>query len=485
MASKYDGLARVILQNVGGRQNIISVTHCITRLRFKLRDEGRADTEALEATDGVVRVIQANGQYQVVIGQMVGDVYDAVLKAGELPGAGAVDADGSGDGAAADGGGRKGVGAVLIDVISGILAPVISLLAAAGIIKGLLALFVFLGWLSTDSGAYQIWYAVGDGFFYFLPVILGYTSARKFGLNEFTGMALGAALVYPAMVSITGGEVLGTVLADTPFAMSYYTTFFGIPVVMPAAGYTSSVIPIILACFFAAKLERALNRAVSDLVKSFITPFVVLAVMAPAAYLVLGPVAAVFCNALALLFQWVFNLPVVGGILGGALVGGFWQVLVIFGFHWSIIPLGIVNLGALGYDLIMPGSFCTPFGQAGALLAVILRTGDRKTRKVAVPAFISCIFGVTEPALYGVNLPKRTPFIIGCAASAVGSAISGAMGAKRYMVGALGLFGLTSYIDPSGAEGLYSVWAVLIATVVAFVLALAAGLILHREPAER
>lgn len=480
MASKYDGLARIIIQNVGGKQNINSITHCITRLRFKLKDEAKANTDILNETDGVISVIQANGQYQVVIGNAVAEVYDAVLEVGHLSGGGTVDEDGNPVEDDSPSTGKKNVATVLIDMISGIMAPTITLLGASGIIKGLLTLFTFFGLMDKASGEYMILYTVADGFFYFLPVILGYTAAKKFKMSEFTGIALGIALCYPTMVGLTGGEALGTLFAGTAFEMSYFTTFFNIPVIMPKSGYTASVIPIVLCLFFASKLERWLNRHISDMVKAFITPVCVLTVMASATYLIIGPVSNVICCILTVGFESLFSIPVIGATLGCAMVGGFWQLLVMFGFHWSLIPLGYINIAALGYDFIMPGTFATVFGQAGALLAVILKTRDEKLKEIGIPAFISCMFGITEPTLYGINLPKKKPFVIGCVASAIAGGFVGLMGAKRYVPGGLGLFGLPGYID-SGATGLYSMWIVLIASIVAFVIALVACMLVYKE----
>lgn len=480
MASKYDGLARIIIQNVGGKQNINSITHCITRLRFKLKDESKANTDILNQTDGVISVIQANGQYQVVIGNTVTEVYDAVLEVGHLSGGGTVDEDGNSVDDGESSGGKKSVATVLIVIISGIMAPSITLLGASGIIKGLLTLFTFFGWMDASSGEYMILYTVADGFFYFLPVILGYTAAKKFKMNEFTGMALGIALCYPTMVNLTKGEVLGTLFAGSAFEMSYYTTFFHIPVIMPKSGYTSSVIPIVLCCFFAAKLEKWLNKHISDMVKNFLTPVCVLTIMVSVTYLIIGPVSNIICCILTLAFEALFSIPVIGATLGCAVVGGFWQFLVMFGFHWSIIPLGYINIAALGYDFIMPGTFATVFGQAGALLAVILKTKDNKLKKIGIPAFISCMFGITEPTLYGINLPKKKPFVIGCVSSAIAGAFVGLMGAKRYIPGGLGLFGLPGYID-AGGTGLYSMWIVLIASIIAFVIALAACMAVYKE----
>lgn len=475
MASKYDGLARIIIQNVGGKSNIISVAHCITRLRFKLKDESKANKEVLESTDGVIKVMQAGGQYQVVIGNQVNDVYDAVLEVGHLNAAGAVDEDGNAvDDGGSESGGKKSPVSMLIDVISGTLQPTLGVLAATGIIKGLLALFDFIGLIPSTSGTYQVWYAMADGFFYFLPIILGYTAAKKFKINEFIGMAIGIALCYPAMVNSTAGEVLGTVFSGTAFEMSYYQTFMGIPVIMPASGYTSSVVPIILAVAIAAPIEHWLKKVIPDVIKLFVVPFVTLVIMVPLTYLVIGPVASILCSILSLIFNAIYSIPVVGGIIGGILIGAFWQVLVIFGLHWGLVPLAMINYGLMGYDTFLSPYFCVSFAQTFVVLAIILKTKNEKTKKVAIPAFISGIFGVTEPAIYGVTLPKKKPFVYSCIAGAIGGAFTGFMNTRSYSIGGLGLFGLPSFIDTTGDMGItnmiYIIIAILIASVVGFAL---------------
>jgi len=475
MASKYDGLARIIIQNVGGKSNIISVAHCITRLRFKLKDESKANKEVLESTDGVIKVMQAGGQYQVVIGNQVNDVYDAVLEVGHLNAAGAVDEDGNAvDDGGSESGGKKSPVSMLIDVISGTLQPTLGVLAATGIIKGLLALFDFIGLIPSTSGTYQVWYAMADGFFYFLPIILGYTAAKKFKINEFIGMAIGIALCYPAMVNSTAGEVLGTVFGGTAFEMSYYQTFMGIPVIMPASGYTSSVVPIILAVAIAAPIEHWLKKVIPDVIKLFVVPFVTLVIMVPLTYLVIGPVASILCSILSLIFNAIYSIPVVGGIIGGILIGAFWQVLVIFGLHWGLVPLAMINYGLMGYDTFLSPYFCVSFAQTFVVLAIILKTKNEKTKKVAIPAFISGIFGVTEPAIYGVTLPKKKPFVYSCIAGAIGGAFTGFMNTRSYSIGGLGLFGLPSFIDTTGDMGItnmiYIIIAILIASVVGFAL---------------
>lgn len=486
MPSKYDGLARIIIQNVGGKSNINSVAHCITRLRFKLKDESKANKDVLEATDGVIKVMQSGGQYQVVIGNNVADVYDAVLEVGHFQGAGTVDEDGNAVDDGESDGGKKSPESILIDMISGVIQPTLGVLAATGIIKGLLALFSFLNILPATSGTYQVLYAVGDGFFYFLPIILGYTAAKKFKMNEFIGMAIGIALCYPAMVNITGGEVLGTLFAGTAFEMSYYTTFLGIPVIMPASGYTSSVVPIIIACALGAMLEKWLRKVIPDVIKLFVVPFVTLVVMVPLTYLVIGPIATILCNLLTAIFSAIYGIPVVGGLIAGVLIGAFWQVLVIFGLHWGLVPLGLINYATLGYDFILSPYFCVSFAQTFVVLAMLLKTRDDKLKKIALPAFISGIFGVTEHAIYGVTLPKKKPFIYSCIGGAIGGGFIGFMGARSYTMGGLGLFGLPSYIDTVGNTGIQSLIYVVIGTVIASVIGFVLTWVLYKdEPAKK
>ena len=486
MASKYDGLARIIIQNVGGKSNIISVAHCITRLRFKLKDESKANKEVLESTDGVIKVMQAGGQYQVVIGNQVNDVYDAVLEVGHITPAGTVDEDGNVIEEDTGAGGKKSPVSMLIDIISGTLQPTLGVLCATGIIKGLLALFDFIGLIPSASGTYQVWYAVADGFFYFLPIILGYTVAKKFKVNEFIGMAIGIALCYPAMVNSTAGEVLGTVFTGTAFEMSYYMTFFGIPVIMPASGYTSSVVPIIVAVAIAAPIERWLKKVIPDVIKLFVVPFVTLVIMVPLTYLIIGPVASVLCSVLSIVFNAVYSIPAVGGIIAGAMIGAFWQVLVIFGLHWGLVPLMLINYSLLGYDAFLSPYFCVSFAQTFVVLAIILKTKDEKLKKIAIPAFISGIFGVTEPAIYGVTLPKKKPFIYSCIAGAIGGAFTGLMGARSYSMGGLGLFGLPSYIDVNGDMGLTNMIYIIIAIIIASVIGFAMTYVLYKdEPAKK
>lgn len=468
MASKYDGLARIILQNVGGKGNVNSVFHCVTRLRFRLKDESKANTEVLEQTDGIIQILKSGGQYQIVIGPQVGDVYDAVLAVSGLTGAGEVDEEGN----PVDSGesqGKKGVLDTVIDFISGVIHPCLGVLAACGMLKGILTLLVFAGLIAKTDGFYQVLYALGDGFFYFLPVVLGYNAAKKLRVSEFVGLAMGFALCYPAMVNSTSLDVLGTLFAGTSFEMNYHLTFLGIPIVFPASGYTSSVVPIVLAMLAVAQLEKFFKKIMPASIAFFAVPLCTLIIGISLTYLVIGPVASLLTSAVLIVFNFLFSLPAPGGVLAGALFGGLWQVMVIFGVHFAFIPMYIANLAENGYDLIMPAQQAATMAQIAVVAAIYLKTRDKKVKSIALPAFITGFFGTTEPAIYGVTLPRKRPFVFSCIAAACAGAFTGLMGTKMFEAGYSGIMTLARNIDPTGVEGISNMVEVAISMVIAIV----------------
>ncbi|EJS65813.1 PTS beta-glucoside transporter subunit EIIBCA [Bacillus cereus] len=448
---KYEKLAKDILKNVGGKENVHSVVHCVTRLRFQLKDEGKASTEILKNMEDVVTVMKSGGQYQVVIGNHVSDVYKAVVTVG-----GFQEKEEEADS-------EKGKSS-LIDILSSIFTPILGVLAATGMIKGFNALFVALGWLSTQSGTYQILNAVGDSLFYFFPIFLGYTASKKFGGSPFIGMAIGGALVYPALSGLTASEPLYTLFAGTMFESPIHITFLGIPVIL--MNYASSVIPIILATYFGSKVERTLKKVIPDVVKTFVVPFCTLLIVVPVTFLVIGPIATWAGQFLGQATLWVYNLsPLVAGVL----IGAFWQVLVIFGLHWGIIPIGFNNLAVNGIDPILALTFAASFAQIGAVLGVWMQTKQQKLKTLSIPAFISGIFGVTEPAIYGITLPLKKPFIMSCIAGGIGGGILGVFGTQAYMTGGLGIFALPTFISPK--DGITAgFWGAIIAMVVSLIL---------------
>ena len=455
MAGKYDDLAAQVVELVGGKSNVKSVAHCITRVRFKLKDESKANDEAISALPNVIKVMRANGQYQVVVGNIVEDVYDAILKVGGFADGGSVDADD-------DDAAPKGVADVVIDLISGIFQPMLGTFCAAGIMKGLLALATFLVPSFANDGAYTLLYTIADGMFYFLPVVLGYTAAKKFKMSEFNGMAIAFALVYPTMVALTSGDVIGSVDLGFAGTFSWYATFLGIPIIMPASGYTSSVIPILLMIFFASKLEKWVKTWMPVAMRMFFTPLVVFTVTVVLGYLVIGPIATLISNLLGELFAVLFGLPVVGSALGCTVVGAFWMCLVIFGFHWSLLPIALNNLSTLGYDFVLASTIAHSFALGAVIFAMYLKNKDEKFRGIALPAMISAFFfGVTEPAIYGIALPNKKAFINACIGSAVGGLVVGLSGAVIYISGGLGVFNWLSFIDPSGVNGInHMIWAI-------------------------
>lgn len=463
--AKYDELADQIIEKIGGKDNIESLTHCITRLRFVLKDEGKAKTKDLKTMQGVVTVMQSSGQYQVVIGNHVADVYKAVVKAAGLP-------ENTADQKKQKSGG-------LIDVISGIFAPTLGVLGATGMIKGFTALFLFLGWLSEESGTYQILQIIGDSFFYFFPIMLGYSSAVKFGVNKFVGLTIGAAMVHPNLTAIMGAGGLYAIFQGTVLESVIYLDFLKIPIIL--TDYSSSVIPVILAVWLASKVEALCKKIIPDVIKLFVVPLLTLLITIPITFIVIGPAATWLSNLIGAVTNTIYSFS---PLIAGLFVGGLWQVFVIFGIHWGLVPIALNNLSAQGYDPILAMSFAASFAQIGVVLAMWIRTRDKGLKAMTFPAFISGIFGVTEPAIYGVTLPRKKPFIVSCIAAAVGGGLIGFFHVSGYIVGGLGVFGFTNFIDP--ATGSFAgMWRSMIACAAAFALGLLIELIVYREEKER
>ena len=455
--SKYENLAKEILENVGGKENINSLTHCVTRLRFRLKDESKANDEALKNNPGVVTVMKSAGQYQVVIGNHVPLVYvDVCELAGISNGTQQVGEEAP-----------QGLFNKLIDIISGCFQPILGPLCAAGIIKGLNALLVFiLGSSFNNSGTYMILNAIGDSIFNFLPIILGYTAAKKFNVNVIVGMIIGATLCYPTIQTDTlsaAGKAIGTL----PFIGSYYTKFIGIPFV--SGNYTSTVVPVICIVALAAQIQKIAKKFVPEMLQNFFVPFFVLIISLPIGLLVIGPVVSLLTTVLSNMFAGLYAFsPIVTAFVIGAL----WQCLVIFGLHWALVPMAMVNIGNLGYDTILPGMLGTTFAATGVLAAMYLKLKDENKKALAIPGVISAFCGVTEPAIYGFILPEKTPFVFSCIGGAVGGAIMGTVAVKQYVIGGLGIFSVVNFISPKGnATGMIvSLIAGAISLVVGFVL---------------
>lgn len=457
---KYKQLAQDIIKNVGGKENINGLTHCITRLRFKLKDESIANDDALKNMGDIVTVMKSGGQYQVVIGNHVEAVYKDVVEI--------IDLDNLNTSSE-----TKKSGNILdkgIDIISGIFQPVLGIMAACGMLKGLNALFVALGLYSATSGGYMVINAAGDALFTFLPLFLGYTSAKKFGLKPMLGLAVGAAMCYPAIQGSSisaGADAMYTLFKGTMFASPVYIDFFGLPII--SMDYTGTVVPIIFVVYFASKCEKLFNKFVPDLVKFFFVPMLTLLVTLPVALIVIGPIATFGST---LISEAVLSIRDFSPLLAGAIVGFSWQILVIFGLHWGFIPVYINNVMTLGYDNVMMPFFACTFATSAVVLAIFIKTKDKKLKEMAIPNFISGIFGVTEPAIYGMLLPLKKPFIISCIASGIGGAFYGFFNLRKFITGGMGIFELPAMIEPNGGMGnlIVALSGMAISMVVAFVL---------------
>ncbi len=434
MASKYDGLSRIIIQNVGGKSNIAGLTHCDTRLRFKLKDESKAQTEILKETDGIVTVLQSGGQYMVVIGNHVPDVFASVVSVGHLESI----AKGGADEDAEEGPKEKqNPFNAFVSIVTGVFTPCLAVLSACGILKGFLSLFSYFGWMDAAGGTYTLLYALADSFFYFMPVLLGFTAAKKFKLPEMEGIIIGLVMVYPTLTS------------SSLAAMETFK-FAGIPIIMPAAGdYTSSVIPVICSVAFAAFLEKRIKKFIPDVIKTFVVPLITLGITIPLTFLVIGPIASGAAGLIGTLCTAIAN---VSNLLLGVFIGFFWQILVMFGLHWAMIPIAMTNVASIGYDVVLVGMFGATFAQTGAVLAIWVKTKNKKLKSLAAPAFISGIAGVTEPAIYGITLPKKKPFFITCGVAGVAGAVLTTLGVKCYQMAGLGVFGYTAYIDTANND---------------------------------
>ncbi len=457
----YETLAKEILNYVGGKDNVNSLTHCITRLRFKLKDASIAQDEALKNLEGVVTVMKSAGQYQVVIGNQVQDVYEQLvpLLHAEQP-------------QTVQGAEKEKLLDRFVDIISGIFQPILGIMAACGMIKGLNMLFMTLGLYAETSGGYMIINAIGDALFTFLPLFLGYTSARKFGLKPMVGLVIGGIMCYPGIQSsaLSGSlKPLYTMFEGTMFASPVYIDFFGIPVI--SMDYTSTVIPVIFIVYFASKCEKLFSKFVPDLVKFFFVPMLTLLVALPVGFLLIGPVATFGSKIIA---ETIISIRNVSPMLAGGLVGLTWQILVIFGLHWGFIPVYINNIVTNGYDNVMMPFFACTFATSAVILVIMLKTRDRKMKELCLPNFISGIFGVTEPGIYGILLPLKKPFIISCIAGGIGGAFYGFCNFCKFSMGGMGIFEFPAMMEPDGSWGnlLVAVSGVLLTMIVAVILML-------------
>lgn len=421
----YKKLAQDIIRLTGGRENITSAARCATRLRLVLKEVPDQAEEQIRSLPGVITVVQKQGQFQVVIGNHVGDVFEAV--SGEL-------GMGTASGQEEASGKKESILNRLLQMMSGVFAPICYVLAAGGLLQGVLILAAMAAPAWTESGVYQVLNFISWTPFTFLPVLLSISAAKHFNCNPLIAAVCCLALVNPSWTEMAGRIGSGEEIRFLFVKLTEIT-------------YTSSVLPPLILIALLSRLEKYLNRHLPEIIKPLFTPLICMAVMVPLTIVVIGPVIQGVSNAIAAGYNFLYAIapPV-----AGAVVGGFWEVIVIFGVQWGMVPIVIANFAQNGQDTLQIFIEIAVMAQMAAAFAVFLKAKDRELKASALSAGITGIFGITEPVIYGITLPRKKPFIYGCIWAAIGSMVAAVMGATQYVYA--GLPGLISIVNSMSAE---------------------------------
>ena len=439
----YQQLAHSILEAVGGEDNIISVARCATRLRLVLKRSDAKAKDQVAALPGVITVVESGGQFQVVIGQHVGEVYEAFRPLVSLE----------------DGNSEQGTeapkGTILnriIATMSAVFAPFVYILAAAGILQGALILISLVFKDFAATGTYEVFSFISWAPFTFLPIFIAITAANHFKVNQFIAVACSAALVSPTWAEMAGRITSGESISFIGIALSGTT-------------YTSSVLPPLFLVWLLSYLEQFLNRTINDVIKPLFVPFFSMVIMVPLTILVIGPITTLGAEGIANGYNYLAeNAPALAGLI----IGGFWQIIVIFGVHWGVTPMVLANFEQYGRDSFQAYQTIAVIAQVGAVIGVILKTRNKETKKVGVSAGLTGIFGITEPAIYGVTLRFKKPFIYGCISGAVGAVVASFF--KPYYFAYAGLPGPLTLVNGISSDYPSSIVGLLIGTAIALIL---------------
>ena len=423
----YTQLAKEVVAAVGGKENIVNVTNCMTRLRFVLKDDSIPDKDKVAGIKGVKGVMNQGGQYQVIIGTHVSEVVKDVRREAQISGEGSIN--------------KEDMKLIKKDslwnrffkTISGCIMPMLGPMIAGGIIKGILVILVTAGILTKTDGTYLVLYAAGDAILYFMPVIVGFTCGKVFDCNPYVTAVIGAAFLYPDLVSAVSAE--GGI------------TFLKIPVA--AASYTNTFLPIVLASFVASKLEKLAKKFIPSMLQLMLVPTFVLAVTVPLSWIVIGPVMNTVSSWLS---KGVFGIFGMSPLLGGTLLGAFWQLVVLLGLHAAFIPILMNNLFSQGYDPVNAVLGLTVWALAGVTLGYALKNKDPEKRGIGFGSLASALCGVTEPAIYSIALPNFKLFVCAWIGGGISGGILGALGGKMYTMAGDGLFRIPAMINPEGLD---------------------------------
>lgn len=450
----YAELGKQIVDYVGGEKNITGLVHCATRLRFNLKDNSMAKTEELKKVKGVMGVVQSGGQYQVIIGSDVSHVYRAIGEIIQINETNNEKQSGSAISRA-------------IDTLSGIFTPIIPALTASGMLKAVLSLLVVFKVVSVEQQTYQIINFMADTTFYFIPILLANSAAKKFKCNQYLAMMLGGILLHPNFINMVN---------QAKEAGEGISLFF-IPIYK--ATYSSSVIPIILVVWFMSYVEPIADKVSPKAIKFFTKPLITVLVCGTVALSVLGPVGHIISNFIA---DGLRAMEGYGWIVS-TIMGAVFPLLVMTGTHYAIIPIGINNRLTLGYDtMIYPNNLASNIAQGGAALAVGIKSKVSEIKQVAISSGVTAVCGITEPALYGVNVRFRTPLYAAMIGGGVGGCFVGLMGVRNYAGGVPGLLTLPSYI---GEDTLRSFYMACIGAAIAFVVAFIVSYVLYKDPVDQ
>jgi len=454
----YTELAKLVVEKVGGKDNIVSVTNCMTRLRFVLKDDMIPKEEEVKSISGVMGVMNKGGQYQIIIGTHVNEVLVFVQK--EL---GMTELDVMSEGKAkADSMKlvkKDSLFNRFVKTISGCILPAIGPLVASGIIKGVLTIFITFGLLAKTDGTYLILYATSNALLYFFPIILGFSSSKVFGMNQYVGAAIGGALLYPDLLTLVGGKT--------------HITFFHIPVQL--INYSQTILPILVACWFAAKVEKLCKKIIPQMIQLMFVPCITMVITVPITFLVIGPVMNFVSSILSGAVVGLFNVcPPLAGII----LGAFWQVIVLTGLHGAFIPVLMNNLFTLGSDPINAVLGITVWSLGGVSLGYALKMKDKEKKALGFSNLASCMCGVTEPTIYSIALPQFKNFVCAFVGGGVGGGILATLGGKLYSLAGDGLFRIPGMINPKGLD--ISFYGFLISAGIAFIISAIGAFIVNK-----
>lgn len=438
----YEKLANEILNLVGGQNNVVRLTHCITRLRFNLNDESKANETKIKELDGVIGVMKKSGQFQIIIGNDVDKVYDCLESKLNLNNK--TESKGKG----------THIFSKIIDAVSSILSPLIPPLAAAGMMKVLLLILTLLKLLDSSSDTYVVIDMVADSVFYFMPLIVAYSASVKFNCNRVMAIALAGILIHPTYTGLVGQE-------------EATLSFLGISI--PLVKYSSTVLPTLMMVWFMSYVERFAEKVSPKIIKVFFQPLLVMLIVAPVTYIVIGPIGN---YAGTLLADVITVIQSQANWLAVALLSSIYSLLVMVGMHRALTPIGLSLFTSLGYEPLMKAAaLCSNFSQAASCLAVALKTKDKNLKQIAgTAATTAFVSGITEPAMYGVTLKLKRPLVACIISSAISGIYAGLVGVKAYAYATPGIFSFAMFMGPDISNIIHAVIAALISIVGAFVL---------------